>query len=1447
MKKSLFKFVGFILLIAMLISSFSSCGNESETTDETVSTATESETTSESKEETTNVKDTASEGTEDTEETEETETELKTEQYLEGEHADLIELTNDLANGVQAYFTDKNRTHYNLQNQEMTLNYARSNSTDQLVASITNTKGNPYIENTMDVFIRMADGSEFYASDSIKSANYNLYRFGYYFYEAIFEFQNFVTKNTGLLNETVINVQNFNKTRSNTVRGKKQEGDKISFVITDTADPFIVYDGFEINCADVDTLKFVVKAGEELKLGKIFLTTDKYPNYTEKCTINNYSLISDGEYDTYLYSLDNIIQENGKITSIRIDLDGQINEAITLSACSFGKRDISESVPEEISINRHFYVYSDKMHHAVQFATVAERTDIDEVGMLTKVAVSTVDKLLIKDGSGEHTTLDGIDWNTVECVGFDIKDTGIFGFIMPNDEVGGSIEVTEKDGYYVIEQTRAVPNGTLTPSVSGTANANDFYLGQRIYTDENHDFEEFLYETYCERNPIGTNQVRIVEKNSDSAEFTGYDAMRGVYVLQFSSRAEGFASFLRKFNRNFRIDFEIVAGKIDRDIYIMTSRANPSIECAALLDADLMMLPVPIEVIKNFSEASGDRNLFNLDDPVFSEAIFCLSLKSGEKYEYNILNLYQNWGKYPLKQLSQIPFGYPYYHLSTGVTETNCIVPNFLSGKDVGKKGNRFDTLPDHRAMSAPLWTNGDPQHTSGGSHSWLEYTDSEGNFNSVEVKHQTVLSYGPTYAEITWDNVSDDGKIAVTYTHLEMPQTDENRTYYTMEYTVLEDVTIKNFAKDFQFYGVTDNDQRGTYKRIGYLDENNEFAYAVANKSVGEEKIYKLGDKSPYFSYFDMPDYVYKQGYVNMAFMICSSEFVIGGEKVEPTFVIVNSLDHVRLSLDLEKVELKAGDKFTINAIVMPWGSQEYNGKYDDIINEQTGEKLLDKNVREVRENTILNPLTVTTETDEVIESAYLPRVRSADGKTAQFTLSGGENNVAVRVYGFNLLTSPKVEELVDGEWVEYVLDSSETPDETGYYHYYDGYAVYYDGDGTFSYSFVTTMTSGTSRTFRLSADEKFERYPVEIPPKANIDLLKVFADAKELADIAKNKQSIFGEITMGEDDKYVTLSGNGTSKEAYFSVYSSEGKVESGQYMVIKYHVPEENAEKLGSMQLWSSTTRTTAAEGDYTFFTPLSDGEWHVAVIDLTKTEIKTFTPDNDGKYYANYVRVDVFNKVTSPDTKIDIAFIGICASLEEICAITKDDFDIIELYENKNIIDLDTKTAAPYVKQYIDPESGYKKYEGLFAANSDIINGSKLVYTPNSNTGLSMIRDVTAPNGQIRVLGWCAVDVGIEKYVYSFDGGKTWLDVGGSYKNAGNDIVKEAAKNRLKIGEFDDPELAKTNGFFQAPGIILDLSSCYGETVDVTLAAVPVGAEDKLALLFSFEGVVVGATE
>ena len=600
---------------------------------------------------------------------------------------------------------------------------------------------------------------------------------------------------------------------------------------------------------------------------------------------------------------------------------------------------------------------------------------------------------------------------------------------------------------------------------------NDFRMGHRLYTDSSHDFERFLHEAYCERNPLGEDNIVIdAAKMNRGAKFKEYNALRGVYHFTIKG-ASGFNDpYYNNQNLHYNASFSITGDDRDRSIYVMTYTSSGCLECAVLLDENNMMLPIPLEVSKNFSEK--EEPFYNCGDATYGETFFPMVIKAGERNYVTVLNIYQNWGNFPLKQLSSIGYYMPYYHLSTGVTETNCISNWYNRGKNLW-------TLPDHRPMSMPASSDlknmysaygNQPQRPNAGYHYFLQYTDADGNYVASEFLNNQIHSAGPTYADLTMNYLSDDGKIKVSYRHIEMPQVDENRTYYEMKYEVLDTVEIANFMEDFSFYTMTGFQ---SYTQIGMLDQNNTSKIRKIN-TKDKPLPYVLGDECPYFSLFYIPT---ATAYANLSFLIYDSEFIIGGEKIDESFVIIDQHNALRLSLNIDgKVTLKKGDSFTINAIIMPWGG---SWKLDDgtVYHNTT-----DKNVQLVRENTLLNPFIATPkENCEAVESVFIPRVRTTTGKSACFTLSGGCDsdpnaqetiNMAVRVDGFTALTRPVLEELIDGQWVKVELSSRNTPDTKGNAADYDGYAVHYDGDGTYAYSFIVTITDGGERTFRITAE---------------------------------------------------------------------------------------------------------------------------------------------------------------------------------------------------------------------------------------------------------------------------------------------------------------------------------------------------------------------------------------
>jgi hypothetical protein len=554
--------------------------------------------------------------------------------------------------------------------------------------------------------------------------------------------------------------------------------------------------------------------------------------------------------------------------------------------------------------------------------------------------------------------------------------------------------------------------------------------------------------------------------------------------------------------------------------------------------------------------------------------------------------------------------------------------------------------------MSAPLWDT-QPQHTSIGRLYFLRYTTADGQYVATESINNKITSYGPTYCDIDMNYLSDDGRINAYYRHMEMPHTDENRTYYEMVLEVQEDIEINDFKNDFAFFSF---DGRHTFfKKLGYLDENNKCVITDAN-TTGTPNYITLGDKSPYISYFDGPETDDPIDYVNFGLVVKNSSFHIGGKEYDGNFVLRDvkegDLNYMCLTLDLGKITLKKGDTFKINMILMPWGDPSVEN---------------DDNVRNVRQDSGLDPYKIEAGVGEIMEDVYLPKIMSDNG-TAEFTLSGGTNNCVVRVYGFDKLTVPTVMERIDGKWTSYKLSSK--------VYEYDGYTVYYDGDGTYSYAFVVDMSDGKARTFKVTANKEFGGYEDgwlegdfdktdtnELP-------INVYVTPENYKQVGASMSVYGSQMTVADDQSYFRFTSTAIAVESYVTpVNNTMNYTSTGQYIVFRYRVPTTNSASFKGFEIFTSTQNGGATGGDSINASGVvqQDGQWHVYVLDASA--IKTFTPKADGTYLAKYFRVDIMStdgKVPA-DCYMDIAYFGISDSIEDICKLNSD-LETITLYQN-----------------------------------------------------------------------------------------------------------------------------------------------------------------------------------
>ena len=135
-------------------------------------------------------------------------------------------------------------------------------------------------------------------------------------------------------------------------------------------------------------------------------------------------------------------------------------------------------------------------------------------------------------------------------------------------------------------------------------------------------------------------------------------------------------------------------------------------------------------------------------------------------------------------------------------------------------------------------------------------------------------------------------------------------------------------------------------------------------------------------------------------------------------------------------------------------------------------------------------------------------------------------------------------------------------------------------------------------------------------------------------------------------------------------------------------------------------------------------------------------------------------------------------------------------------------------------------------------------------PSTKNGIGVISGATVDeNNQIKVQGWCVVDGGVSKYVWSVDG-INWYDVtlldGDYVKIPGNSEVDAIVSGgQTHSGKtFTDLEGAKTNARFV---IHIDLSEYAGSTVAVTFAAVPVKDAEKVTPILTIKDVSVPSAQ
>ncbi len=690
------------------------------------------------------------------------------------------------------------------------------------------------------------------------------------------------------------------------------------------------------------------------------------------------------------------------------------------------------SLGYDLKLEKTFHAYSDQLR--TNFRAVSQgTTSIDSLGFELKLLNETIESIEVYDGKNYLSLEDGDleQKSDIQYVGFSVKGVGVIGIIFPKSS-SLRVSLSKNATVTTLKQETLLGEGRLTAG-------QDISVNNRVYNDETSNFEGLRKANSLEQNPYGSSEI-TVDESKDQAKFTGYDFARGAYTFSLDSMSFYNSYYLtpdKKFFESIKIN-----GKDERDIYIYVKCDRP-VEGATILDGDDVQMPIPVEICKNFGH-ENEEPIYETGDPFYGVFLFPVVTKANKELSFSLVSVMQNWGNYKIKQLSSISYSTGYYHMSTGVTETNCIAPYFSNNLTTYEDYGWSWFIPDFRGASGKMWDYGDPQYNSVGI--VMAPTN-----NSLRVKSNylgsEIVSSGLVYNDLKYSYISDDGNYKFDFRHVEMAQDDESRTYYEIDFEILQDTTLK--AKDFSFLGF---DGRNTdYRKYSYLDESNEHKVLEAKRSKGEETFSPLHKGTSYLSVYDKTDQSVENN--NFGLIVKNATVTKSGSSSDLGLAMYTNYGKVHskcnyASLTLkENLRLNKGDKMHLELILLPYGDE---GKMSE-----SGD-----NVIKVYHDSVLDPLTSIAEKGVSSSDTYLTTVK-ADKDEAKALYVGGnyqdyEVTYALSFSNFSKLGKPIISK--DGSSYEY------NKEEQGY----DGYQVSYQ-NGSFAYSFNITK-GNENATYSIS-----------------------------------------------------------------------------------------------------------------------------------------------------------------------------------------------------------------------------------------------------------------------------------------------------------------------------------------------------------------------------------------
>ena len=198
---------------------------------------------------------------------------------------------------------------------------------------------------------------------------------------------------------------------------------------------------------------------------------------------------------------------------------------------------------------------------------------------------------------------------------------------------------------------------------------------------------------------------------------------------------------------------------------------------------------------------------------------------------------------------------------------------------------------------------------------------------------------------------------------HVEFPQTDENRTYYSFVIDFKKEVAIKDFQKNFNLFSFCTSWSK--FAHVGYLSKENKLTVINLPEKDPVTAIIPLGSEGPYFTVYTS---LYNKGVCNFGLIVKTCKVVLDGKETPAQSMLnftTKPMVEARLTLNFGDVTFKPGDRIAYELILVPFG--DYDVKTD-------------VSVHQVRSDSVLDPYRVNVTVGKLLYDTYLPHVQAID-----------------------------------------------------------------------------------------------------------------------------------------------------------------------------------------------------------------------------------------------------------------------------------------------------------------------------------------------------------------------------------------------------------------------------------------------------------------------------------